>query len=331
MIRTLIYMVAGTPFVAERIISLLLIAYAIVLVVGVAWLTYRPVVVAINYLDSIVNAVDELYKDDETYIQLPEDLQSVGDQLNSMKLAAIKSAQVARQAEQRKNDLVVYLAHDIRTPLTSVIGYLSLMSEAPDMPAAQRAKYVGIALDKAHRLETLVNEFFEITRFNFQSIVLQKEKINLAVMLAQIADEFYPMLAPHGKQASVDAPADLTVYADPDKLSRVLNNVLKNAASYSDPGSTITVAARRLDGHVVITCTNRGQTIPPEKLETIFQQFYRLDASRAAHTGGAGLGLAIAKEIVTAHGGTIAATSADGETVFTITLPDEVKKIIRNV
>ena len=155
-------------------------------------------------------------------------------------------------AEQRKNDLVVYLAHDIKTPLTSVIGYLNLLDEAPDMPAEQKAKYVGITLKKAYRLEQLINEFFEITRYNLQSIVLDQSDINLSYMLMQMADEFYPMLAPQHKAAQVDAPEDLIIHGDADKLARVFNNIFKNAIAYSYENTTIHIRARREEDQVLI-------------------------------------------------------------------------------
>lgn len=296
--------------------------FGLVYVVCLIVLVYRPVIKSVDYLDRLVHSVDALFQDDNSYIQLPEDLQGVENRLNALKQASLRNAQVAAQAEQRKNDLVVYLAHDIRTPLTSIIGYLNLLNEAPDMPPEQKAKYVGITLEKAYRLEDLVNEFFDITRFNLQTIVLHKEDINLTFMLEQIADEHYPILAPQGKRVVIEADAGLIVHGDADKLSRVFNNVLKNAAVYSAEGSDVYITAYREEGSgVVVKFSNRGNPIPPEKLDMIFEKFYRLDASRSTQTGGAGLGLAIAKEVVTAHGGTIEAHSEEYETVFTITLP----------
>ncbi len=227
---------------------------------------------------------------------------------------------------QRKNDLITYLAHDLKTPLASVIGYLSLLDEAPDMPETQKTKYVGTALDKACRLEELINEFFDITRFNLQSIVLSKSRIHLPFMLRQMADEFYPILSPQGKRAVVHAPDELILWADADKLSRVFNNVLKNAAAYSYENSVIDITARAQGNTVVVTFADRGDPIPPAKLDTIFEKFFRLDSSRSSHTGGTGLGLAIAKEIVAAHEGTITVQSDAEQTVFTIVLPNQAAK-----
>ena len=140
-------------------------------------------------------------------------------------------------------------------------------------------------------------------------------------MLLQMADEFYPLLEPTGKKAVVHADETLTVLADADKLARVFNNILKNAIAYSNENSTIEITAKEQAENIVISFSNQGKMIPPQNLQTIFEKFYRLDTSRSSHTGGAGLGLAIAKEIVTAHNGSISVESNDSHTVFTVMLP----------
>lgn len=229
--------------------------------------------------------------------------------------------QVIQQEIAQKNDLIAYLAHDMKTPLTSVIGYLSLLEEAQDMPPEQRNKYLHITLDKAMRLEGLINEFFEITRYNLHQVVLEKRNLNLSYMLSQMADEFYPILKANHNTIYLDAGENMEIQADPMKLARVFNNILKNAVAYSDPGSPIEITAREEAGKVHITFANQGKTIPPEKLNTIFEKFYRLDDARGSQSGGAGLGLAIAREIVTAHDGTISAASENGKTTFIVELP----------
>jgi two-component system, OmpR family, sensor histidine kinase VanS len=275
-----------------------------------------------KYFDEISFGMDRLVEETEEDISLSQEMDFMEKRLNTIKNKLEKRRKAAGEAEQRKNDLVVYLAHDIKTPLTSVIGYLSLLDEASDMPPEQKAKYVGISLEKAYRLEQLIDEFFEITRFNLQSIVLSKGKINLSFMLQQIADEFYPMLAPHGKEAVVNAPDGIFIWGDADKLSRVFNNILKNAAIYSYNDSVIHITAELQTENIVkIAFANQCDPIPAEKMATIFEKFFRLDASRSSQTGGAGLGLAIAKEIVTAHRGTITAQSNENKTVFTVILP----------
>lgn len=241
--------------------------------------------------------------------------------------AAVLKGQMNRKEEMlvaestRKNDLIAYLAHDLKTPLTSVIGYLSLLKEAPDMPREQEVRYTNIALEKAMRLESLINEFFEITRYNLHEIILEEERFDLGYMLMQMAEEFYPVLEPRGKSVTICAAEDLLITADPDKLARVFNNILKNAAAYSYDNTEIEIHTGLQDDTVQVSVSNFGRTIPPQKLERIFEKFYRLDDARSAHTGGAGLGLAIAKDIVDAHGGSICVTSRNQVTTFTVVLP----------
>jgi len=297
--------------------TILFIATLVFLVIlfrfSISWFT--------KYFDEISTGMDKLTEESDEEITLSPELDFMENKLNQIKSNLEKQKKAALDAEQRKNDLVVYLAHDIKTPLTSIIGYLSLLDEAPDMPSEQKAKYVGITLEKAYRLEQLINEFFEITRFNLQTIVLNKEKINLLFMLQQMADEFYPILTPQQKQVSVNVPDGLTLWGDADKLARVFNNILKNAIAYSHENSIIEISAKQQDKYIVISFTNQGNPIPQAKLETIFEKFYRLDSARSTNTGGAGLGLAIAKEIVNAHDGTISVESNTENTTFTVKLP----------
>ena len=270
--------------------------------------------------NEISDGLDVLVGDKEGEIKLSSEMVPMERKLKTIKKTLEDREREAMLAEHRKNEMVMYLAHDIKTPLTSVLGYLSLLDEAPDMPAEQRAKYVNITLEKAYRLEKLVDEFFEITRFNFQTDTLSKESIDLYYMLTQIIDEFFPLISETGKQAILNAPENLIVYGDPEKLARVFNNILKNAVAYSSENSVINIDAGISGDTVSVSFRNPG-SIPADRLAAIFEKFYRLDASRSTDTGGAGLGLAIAKEIIAAHGGRIFADSADGYTTFTVELP----------
>ncbi len=275
-----------------------------------------------KYFNQIVTGIEQLSEEVDEQIVMSPKLSFFETKLNEVKHKLKKREAEARDAEQRKNELVVYLAHDIRTPLTSVIGYLNLLEEASDMPIELRTKYIKIALDKANRLEKMINEFFEITRYNSQQIALAKENIDLYYMLLQLCDELSPVLAANGNTVALKVNEDLTVYGDPDKLARVFNNVLKNAAAYSFPDTEVTISAEKKDTYVMITFQNKGRTISKDRLSAIFEKFYRLDEARFSNTGGAGLGLAIAKEIITLHGGTITADSKNNEITFDITLPD---------
>ena len=267
---------------------------------------------------------DYMKHDREGAEVFPPEYAEISVQMAEIKASIQRHEQTLKEEVARKNDLITYLAHDLKTPLTSVVGYLSLLEEAPDMPEEQKAKYVHITLDKALRLEKLINEFFEITRYNLQQIVLEKETVDLTFMLVQMTDEFYPILQEHKNTIKVEVPEEkekLTVYADAEKLARVFNNILKNAVAYSYPETEILVICEKAEKKARIVVQNRGKTIPRQKLDNIFEKFYRLDDARSTNGGGAGLGLAIAREIVTLHGGSITADSDNEVTCFTVELP----------
>ncbi len=288
---------------------------------GWAIITYYFISKPLRYLDELVNAAEKLAQPSESPILLSENLKAIQDELNDVRLQSLKNEALAREAKQRKDDLIVYLAHDLKTPLTSVIGYLSLLSESPSLSEPLREKYTAIALGKAQRLEDLINEFFDITRFSLTTLSLETERINLSRMIEQIASEFYPVLKEKGLEWSLSVAPDVYIVCDPDKLARVFDNLIRNAVNYGYPNSVINLSLSSAEDGITLLIQNHGRTIPPEKLSRIFEQFFRLDSSRASATGGAGLGLAIAKEIVELHGGSIKAESADESISFTVFLP----------
>ncbi len=275
----------------------------------------------LRYLDDLVSAAELLAEPKDEPLVLPPAMKNLEDELNLIRQQALRNAEIAREAEQRKNDLIVYLAHDLKTPLTSVIGYLSLLRDEPQISPELRARYTGIALEKAERLEDLINEFFDITRFNLSKMTLETSRVDLTRMLEQVASEFEPVFAEKDLHCRLALPPKLECDCDPDKLARVFDNLLRNAQSYGTPGTDVVIEADDGEDAVCLRFSNEGRTIPPEKLARIFEQFYRLDSSRASRTGGSGLGLAIAKQIVELHGGTIRAESADLRVCFTVTLP----------
>lgn len=276
-----------------------------------------------KYLRQIEKGINNIASDSEESIHLITELKPIETRLTEIKSTLKKRELEANEAEKKKNDLVVYLAHDLKTPLTSIVAYLTMLDGYKDMPEEERERYTHIALEKSIRLGELINEFFDITKFNLQDIELDKTELNLTMMLEQVADEFYGVFQEKNLLCEVDAEEDLKVYGDADKLARVFDNILRNAVSYCYSDSIIRITAKRCEAGNQITFSNRGQQIPPEKLDTIFEKFYRLDEARRSQTGGAGLGLAIAKKIVELHGGTIEAESDEAETHFIVTLPDE--------
>ena len=256
-----------------------------------------------KYLDDISDALEKtLNASDEPILLVPE-LEPMAEKLSTLKMKLKRREAQAAESEKRKNELVVYLAHDLKTPLTSVIAYLTMLDEQPEMSPEERAKYTHITLEKAVRLEELINEFFDITRFNLQNIVLERETLDLSILLEQLADESYGMLSEKNMTCAVDVEEHLMFCGDPDKLARVFDNLLRNAAAYGFEGTQILVQARGGNGRITIIFTNEGPQIPQKKLEMIFEKFYRVDDARSSRTGGAGLGLAIAKQIVELHGG----------------------------
>ncbi|NLW79203.1 MAG: HAMP domain-containing histidine kinase [Ruminococcaceae bacterium] len=300
--------------------NLLLVVAAVWLVGMVAilfWLWRR---VAKSFL-LLTDAIERISRDDETPIELPDDLREVQGLLQQVQAETIRSRRAAEDAEQRKNDLVVYLAHDLKTPLTSVLGYLTLLRDEQAISPELRQKYLDIATGKAQRLEDLINEFFEITRFSLKGLVLEPVRFNFSRMLEQVTDEFRPLFVPKNLRCVMNIEPDIYMLADAGKLERVVDNLLRNAVSYSHVGSEIFVGAAQQAGMVSVLVRNQGDPIPQHKLDHIFEQFYRVDAARSGNEGGAGLGLAIAKEIVERHGGGIEVRST-GETIeFELALP----------
>lgn len=274
-----------------------------------------------RYLNEISEALEKVLDGPSEPIVLTPELEPMAEKLTELKKQLLRKEQEAAQNEQRKNELVAYLAHDLRTPLTSVVAYLTMLDEHPDMAAEERAKYTHITLEKALRLEELISEFFDITRFNLQDFVLEKQEMNLSIFLAQIADESDGMLQEKGMTCAVDVQEDLVVQGDPDKLARVFDNLLRNAAAYGYRDTQILIQARGGSDYTTIIFTNEGPQISQKKLEMIFERFYRADDARSSRTGGAGLGLAIAKQIVELHGGTITAASDRRNTRFIVSLP----------
>ncbi len=274
-----------------------------------------------KYFTSINRGINALLVEDDNEILLPPEMSATEKTLNTVKHTLRQRKRAAAEAEQRKNDLITYLAHDIHTPLTSVIGYLSLLKESPDMPKDKAEVYLDITLEKSLQLEKLINEFFEITKYNLQEITLDKRDTDIYYMLLQLTDEFYPVLKKHGNRIELNADESLSGRVDAEKLARAFANILRNAVSYSYPDTVITINAARDGENIVISISSRGKTIPKEKLKSVFKKFFRADESRTTKTGGAGLGLAIAKEIVTLHNGTISAESGNEITTFTVRLP----------
>ena len=292
------------------LLSLLLVASAL-FYFYLRWLT--------RYFEDINRGMDALLQDVAGEISLPPELLPIERKMNLAKHTIDRQKSDMLLAEQKKNDLVMYLAHDLKTPLASSISYLNLLRDEKQLSEELREKYLTIALAKSERLEDLINEFLEIARYSLSTIALQYSEINLTRLLEQLVYEFQPVLDQKGLTCRLAAGEDILLNCDADKMQRVFDNLLRNAVNYSYGGTEITIETESGEDCIKLRLSNHGGTIPQEKLERIFEQFYRLDTGRGS--SGAGLGLAIARQIVTLHKGTITAESRDGLTVFTVALP----------
>ena len=227
-----------------------------------------------------------------------------------------------REAERSKNELITNIAHDLRTPLTSIIGYLEILTQKKDLPEETRNRYIEIAYTKSKKLQQLINDLFGFTKLSYGKIAMRVSNIDLIKLLSQLLTEFYPNFEEAGLQYELESnvPA-LMITADPNLLARLFDNLINNAIKYGAEGKRIRVKVRGSETQAEVRVINYGKVIPADELPLIFDKFYRVEQSRSSSTGGTGLGLAIAKNIVEMHGGTITVTSDLSGTSFNVTLP----------
>lgn len=274
-----------------------------------------------KYFVEINSGMNSLIKENAEEISLSPELLPIERKMNTVKHTIEKQKREMLVAEQKKNDLIMYLAHDLKTPLASVIGYLNLLHDEGKITEELREKYLAVSLNKAEHLEELINEFFEIAKFNLSNITLQYSRINLTRLFEMLLYEFQPMFKEKNLNCNLNMEENTMLTCDANKIQRVFDNLLKNAVIYSFNETDIDIAVTRQSGTIIIKFLNHGDTIPKEKLERIFEQFYRLDVSRSTSNGGAGLGLAIAKQIIELHKGTITVKSENEKIEFLVTLP----------
>ncbi len=285
-----------------------------------AVIIYKFISKYVNSINEVYNSLDLILKENNETIKLPSEVNEFTEKLNDIKNDYITSKNNAKEAEQKKNDLIMYMAHDLKTPLTSIIGYLTLLNDEKNISKELQEKYIKIALDKSLRVEELTNQFFDITRYNLHSMPINKTELNITYLLKQLIDECYPMLEKNNLKCVLNAPDKVNYLGDGDKLARAFGNLLKNAISYSYKDTVIEINVIEELDKLYITFRNKGAKIPDYKLEKIFEKFYRGDESRTSSTGGAGLGLAITKEIIELHNGKISVKNDDEYIEFDIIL-----------
>lgn len=255
-------------------------------------------------------------------IEREDEIGEIALRVNEMSAEIIRLMNSEREALQTNKDLITCVAHDLRTPLTSVIGYLQLAMDTEKYGVEERQKYAQIASQKANRLEGLIEDLFSYTKLMSGEISLHRCDIDLVKLMEQMVEEFYPLFQDNGLECQFSTNADrLMMNLDPELIARAIQNLLGNAVKYGKDGKQILLHVEKMEQEVQIKVTNYGLIIPQENLNMIFEKFYRVEESRSRQTGGSGLGLNIAKEIILLHGGNIDVESGEQGTVFTVALP----------
>lgn len=276
------------------------------------------------YLEEISRGLHEISKgnlDIEIPQQSSDELSELAGNINHMARQLKQLLEEERNAERIKNELITSVSHDLRTPLTSVLGYLELIVKDLYRDEVELRYYVDIAYDKAQRLTKLIDGLFEYTKVSYGGLKLHPDKIDLGQLLEQMAEEFVPALKNENMDYRLKVPAEkIMVMADGDMLARVFDNLIANAIRYGKSGKCIEIELETEDTEVIVKIGNYGEPIPHSDLPYIFDRFYRVEKSRSSQTGGSGLGLAIAKNIVELHNGKISAYSYQDLTVFEVRL-----------
>lgn len=306
-------------FIGSRnLLYLLTFMFSIVFMVLFSWRKFAY----IGQLNRAVAHIADGNFDDEVPVRQRNELGDLAEQTNRLVARLKTSLDEERRAEQTKNELITNVSHDLRTPLTSILGYLGLVDQDRYRDEVELRHYISIAYDKSQRLHVLINDLFDYTRMRNGAIPLRKVKVNLTELIGQLLVHHRLMLQEAGMRGELaSAQADISVSGDPDKLVRVFENLLSNAVAYGREGKRIDFGVRRMDEEAIVEVVNYGEPIPTTDLPYIFDRFYRVDKSRTAHDGGSGLGLAIVKSIVELHGGQIEAESDSRRTAFRVRLP----------
>ncbi|UDM32028.1 sensor histidine kinase [Lentilactobacillus laojiaonis] len=250
-------------------------------------------------------------------------VKNVAESINALVDSVIKTMNDERKIEHSKDELITNVSHDLRTPLTSILGYLGLIQDKQYNSEADLVKYANIAYLKAKQMKSLVDNLFEFTKVRQTSTKLTINKLDLNQMLEQLVASFELEAKKYDIEiTALDTDHPFVIEADAEKLGRVFNNLISNALKYARDGKLVTLKASQVnDNEIIIDVSNDGPQIPEKALNQIFERFYRVEESRNKDTGGTGLGLAIAQSIIQLHGGYISVTSDEDLTTFSVHLP----------
>ncbi|MGG5345589.1 sensor histidine kinase [Enterococcus sp. AZ020] len=254
--------------------------------------------------------------------ELSGDLSKVVSSINGLVDSTVAAIEDERKIEKSKDELITNVSHDIRTPLTSIIGYLGLIEDRQFHSEEDLLKYTHTAYVKAKQMKLLVDDLFEYTKVRQPSVPINTINFDMAQLIEQLAADFELEADKNNMTIQVNAdPASIKMDGDTEKLVRVFNNLLSNALKYGKGGKNIVIDVEKVGTEAVIAVRNDGPPIPKKSLDQLFDRFYRVEESRSQETGGTGLGLAIAQSIIALHGGYIYATSDNKWTSFIIHLP----------
>ncbi|HFR4150385.1 ATP-binding protein [Bacillus cereus] len=285
----------------------------------------------VKYFDEISNGIHHLANGEftnEVRVSSNDEFGYIAREINVASEKLKEAVERGDFAESSKDQLIVNLAHDLRTPLTSVLGYLDLILKDENLTKEQIKHFSTIAFTKSERLESLIDELFEITRMNYGMLKLEKRPIDIGELLIQLDEELYPLLEKKELEARLNITPQLPINGDGKLLARVFENLLTNGIRYGYDGKFVDVNGYIEGEEVVVQIINYGDSIPEEDLPYLFDMFYTGDKARSEQQGGTGLGLFIAKNIVEQHDGKISAESNVIRTIFEVRLPKEESEVI---
>lgn len=255
------------------------------------------------------------------------DLGRIIQSINGLVDSTVTAIEEERRIEQSKDELITNVSHDIRTPLTSVIGYLGLVEDKQYHSEEELLKYTHTAYMKAKHMKSLVEDLFEYTKVRQPGVPIYYLTFDMVQLVEQLAVDFELEASKKGIDIEVNAtPSQIMMEGDTEKLVRVFNNLIANALKYGKGATKICIDLEKNGTEIKITVRNNGEMIPKKSLEQLFDRFYRVEESRSQATGGTGLGLAIAQSIIALHGGYIYAKSNSEWTSFIIHLPIQKNK-----
>lgn len=300
----------------------------VLLVMGTALFAFyfliftRSYVKSLQYIKQKILSLSQGNLDDKLEVRGDDEIWVIAQQINSMADELQKLMEMERTMERQKNELITSVTHDLRTPLTSIIGYLELLRQRENLSEKQLADYIEITYSKSQRLQKLIEDLFQFTKLDSGEIVLHTMRLDMVKLMEQMLEEFYPIFADAKLTYEWNCNVDSAIVeADGELMARAMENLLSNAVRYGKDGKKIRIQLTVKADWIWISIINYGILITKENLEHIFERFYRAEGSRNQHTGGTGLGLNIVQKIVNLHGGKIDVDSGTQGTRFRVAFP----------